>query len=66
MKVYLASKGAIQTQRVLTRTECKTEASVICEEQKVRMWRSGGVLSRGMQKEIRCRTQEALCVPDGS
>jgi hypothetical protein len=32
----------------------------------VRVWRSGGVLSRGMQVEIRCRTQEAPSVPDRS
>ena len=48
--------------RVLARTESNTEASV----KLVRMLRSGGVLSRGMHEEIRCRTQEALSVPDWS
>ena len=47
VKVYLASKGAIQPQRVLTRTECETEAAVM-----VRLWRVGGVLSRGMEDKF--------------
>ena len=47
MKVYLASKSAIQSLRVLTRTESNTETSDL-----VRVWRAGGVLSRGMQDKF--------------